>query len=263
MYSKDDLKRQIQQLGILPTDTLLVHSSMKAIGQVEGGADTVLDAFCEYLAPGLLVLPTHTWAQINADYNIFDVENEPSCVGILTEIFRKRPGVYRSWHPTHSVAAFGPDAREFVQGEENFDTPCPRLGCWGKLYDRKAKVLFVGTELSRNTIVHGVEEWAQIPRRISQEHQLLKIRTPDGRLLERPMRRHSAPIRDLSENYVKLKEPLFSLGLAVQGKIGDATSILVDVAPMCDLTGKFLACNPDLFLDRDPIPPEWYDGSLN
>src|SRR5690554_8160890 len=105
MFTKEELKEQIAALGIQPTDTLLIHSSMKAVGEVEGGADTVLDAFSEYLKEGLLILPTHTWAQMNSEYNVFDVVNEPSCVGILTELFRKRPGVVRSWHPTHSVAA--------------------------------------------------------------------------------------------------------------------------------------------------------------
>lgn len=36
MYSKEDLKRQIAAMGIQPWDTLLVHSSMKTIGPVEG-----------------------------------------------------------------------------------------------------------------------------------------------------------------------------------------------------------------------------------
>ena len=96
MFTKEELKEQIAALGIQPTDTLLIHSSMKAVGEVEGGADTVLDAFSEYLKEGLLILPTHTWAQMNSEYNVFDVVNEPSCVGILTELFRKRPGVVRS-----------------------------------------------------------------------------------------------------------------------------------------------------------------------
>lgn len=125
MFTKEQLKEQIAALGIQPTDTLLIHSSMKAIGEVEGGAHTVLDAFSEYLNEGLLILPTHTWWQINSEYNVFDVVNEPSCVGILTELFRKRPGVVRSWHPTHSVAALGKDAEDYVRGEEQFDTPCP------------------------------------------------------------------------------------------------------------------------------------------
>ena len=33
----------IKEMGIESTDTLFIHSSMKAIGEVVGGADTVLD----------------------------------------------------------------------------------------------------------------------------------------------------------------------------------------------------------------------------
>ncbi|NMA62281.1 MAG: AAC(3) family N-acetyltransferase [Firmicutes bacterium] len=258
MHSKQSLLEQIKVLGIKPQDTLLIHSSMKAIGEVDGGADTVLDAFSEYLAPGLLVLPTHTWRQINAEYNVFDVVNEPSCVGILTNLFRQRPGVVRSWHPTHSVAALGADALEFISGEENMDSPCPRNGCWGKLYDRQAKILFLGANINRNTIIHGVEEWANIPNRVSSWYQDLKIRTPDGRMIHRPMRRHESPIPDVSKNYGKLEAPLFAKNIATRGKIGDAESILVEVVPMVDLTMEFLRRNPDLFLDNEPIPQEWY-----
>lgn len=64
MYTKTDLINCITAIGIKPNDTLLVHSSIKAIGEVEGGADTVLDAFIEYMKPGLLIFPTHTWAQM-------------------------------------------------------------------------------------------------------------------------------------------------------------------------------------------------------
>ena len=90
LFTKAELQKQLEAMGILPTDTLLVHSSMKAIGEVEGGADTVLDALMDYMHKGLLILPTHTWQQINAEYNVFDVLHEPSCVGILTNIFRQR-----------------------------------------------------------------------------------------------------------------------------------------------------------------------------
>ncbi len=258
MFTKEELKEQIAALGIQPTDTLLIHSSMKAVGEVEGGADTVLDAFSEYLKEGLLILPTHTWAQMNSEYNVFDVVNEPSCVGILTELFRKRPGVVRSWHPTHSVAALGKDAEEYVQGEEKFDTPCPREGCYGKLYDRRAKILFLGCPLTRNTTIHGVEEWNNIPNRLTEGHQLLWIKTPQGELIECPMKRHSAPVRDISQNYDKLEEPLLKRGYAAEGYIGSARSVLVDVVPMVELTSEFLQKNPDIFLDKSPIPADWY-----
>ncbi|NLV92594.1 MAG: AAC(3) family N-acetyltransferase [Firmicutes bacterium] len=258
MYTKEQLINHISQLGIKSQDTLLIHSSMKAIGPVEGGADTVLDAFIDYMQDGLLVFPTHTWKQINSEYNVFDVANEPSCVGILTELFRKRPGVIRSWHPTHSVAALGKDAEQYVAGEEKWDTPCPRQGCWGKLYDRRAKILFIGCDLTRNTIIHGVEEWNNIPNRLTAEPRPLKILTPAGTLLDRPLYRHYNPITDVSSNYGKLEAPLVSKGIARIGRFGDARTILCDVVPMVDLTSSFLRRNPDLFLDDRPIPEEWY-----
>lgn len=99
MYKKEDLLRQLEDMKIDRNGTLLIHSSMKSIGPVEGGADTVLDVFSEYMKDGLLVLPTHTWSYINADNPKFYVDKSPSCVGILTELFRKRPGVVRSLIP--------------------------------------------------------------------------------------------------------------------------------------------------------------------
>ncbi|MBQ6715702.1 MAG: AAC(3) family N-acetyltransferase, partial [Clostridia bacterium] len=54
MYTKDILIRQLSEMNIDPRGTLLVHSSMKAIGKVEGGADTVIDALMEYMKDGLL-----------------------------------------------------------------------------------------------------------------------------------------------------------------------------------------------------------------
>jgi len=167
MYTKGTLLNDLRDMNIDPKGTLLVHSSMKAIGQVEGGADTVIDALMEYMKDGLLVFPTHTWAQMSREYTVFDVKSEPSCVGLLTNIFRSRPGVKRSLHPTHSVAAYGKDAEDFVAGEENSKTPCARSGCWGKLLDRHAQILFLGCPLSKNTFLHGVEEWNDIPNRLN------------------------------------------------------------------------------------------------
>ena len=99
-YTKKDLKEQLYQMGLDGTETILIHSSMKAIGDVEGGAETVLDTWMEYFKGGLLLLPTHTWKTVNEDHPVFDSKKEPSCVGILTNLFMKRAGVVRSLHPT-------------------------------------------------------------------------------------------------------------------------------------------------------------------
>ena len=38
IHTKASLMKDLQEMGVKPTDTIMVHSSMKAIGQVEGGA---------------------------------------------------------------------------------------------------------------------------------------------------------------------------------------------------------------------------------
>ena len=90
MYTKEELKNQLKQMGILPTDTVMIHTSMKAIGQVEGGPDGVLDAFCEYLQDGLFLVPTHTWLEVTPDHPVFDVRSAVPNIGIIprTAAFR-------------------------------------------------------------------------------------------------------------------------------------------------------------------------------
>ena len=59
-YTKQTLQQDLAAMGLTGTETILIHSSMKSIGAVEGGADTVLDALMEFFAEGLLLLPpTH------------------------------------------------------------------------------------------------------------------------------------------------------------------------------------------------------------
>ena len=50
MYTKEDLKEQIKALGIKSDDTVLIHTAFSKLGKVDGGPDTLIDAFCEYLA---------------------------------------------------------------------------------------------------------------------------------------------------------------------------------------------------------------------
>jgi len=258
IHTKKELMSDIKNLGINPADTVLIHSSMKAIGEVEGRGDTVIDALMAYLSDGLLVFPTHTWEQMNATYNYYDFENEPSCVGVLTNLFRKKKGVWRSLHPTHSVAAYGREAESFIDGEECHHTPCPGNGCWGKLVDLDAKILFIGCSLRSNTMIHGVEEWCEIPRRLTKNPYVYLIKTRNGLVLEKSYYRHDSPFGDVSKNYGKLEKPLMKNDIARKGSFGDAEVTVCQARRMVDLTKALLSKNPDLFADSRAIPVEWY-----
>ena len=77
MITKLELQDQIRKMGILPTDTVLVHTSLRAVGAIEGGADDLIDAFTEYLTDGLFLVPTHTWATVNKEPHVYDVGFHP------------------------------------------------------------------------------------------------------------------------------------------------------------------------------------------
>lgn len=251
MHTKDSLFEQFEQLGIDGEGTLLIHSSMKSLGEVEGGADTVLDVFTQYMKDGLLVLPTHTWSYIKADNPKFSVTDSPSCIGILPELFRKRPGVIRSWHPTHSVAALGKDAADFTKDDHKFDTPCARGSSWGKLLDRKATILLIGVDLKRNTFIHGVEEWVDIQGRMTDGHEQLITVLPDGTEIEVPSRRHCG--LSWSEHFWKVEDVLIEKGAMYIGKLGDAEVRVCDAEAIATIITEMLRENPDLFSDNLPL----------
>lgn len=251
MHTLEDLMKQLEQSGVRANGTLLVHSSMKSIGAVEGGADTVLDALSSYMEGGLLVLPTHTWSTINADNPRFYVNTSPCCVGILPELFRQRPAVIRSWHPTHSVAALGRDAEEFTSGAHQFDTPCARGSVWGKLLDRKATIMLVGVDLKRNTFIHGVEEWVDIPGRMTDEHEELITVLPDGTEIPVPSRRHCG--LSWSEHFWKVEPILLERGAMTMGQLGDAVVRTCDAEAVATVITEMLLAYPDLFSDNEPL----------
>ena len=83
VYTKAELKRELAAMGLTGNETILIHSSMRSIGPVEGGADTVLDALMEFFAEGLLLLPTHTWRFVDGSDRVFDVRTSPTSPKIL------------------------------------------------------------------------------------------------------------------------------------------------------------------------------------
>lgn len=262
-YTKEDLKMHLAEMGLSGTESIMVHSSMKSIGPVEGGADTVVDAFMEYFEKGLLMTPTHTWKQMSAEYHVFDPAKEPACVGIIPNIFMKREGVVRSLHPTHSIAAYGKNAAKYIKGEEYAKSPCLKGGCWERLRKVNAKILLVGVTHIRNTFIHAVEEVYEVPERLTAEPTRFQIVMPDGSLKEVNVHRHYNRMTDhISETFDKMEEGYYKTGAAKKVRLGDAECILCDANRLFEVTGAILEHEPNCFIDRETIPSEWYEDYL-
>ena len=172
MLTKEMLVEALRGFEIEKDSILLVHSSLKGLGQIEGGAETVIAALEETVSEGTLVLPTFAsknWETVMEDWHM----DRPSDTGYITEVFRKQEGSIRSDNPTHSVAARGKHAEALTQGNLKEG---PRPGPYGdyafshgspfqRMYDSrenygvKCYLMFWGVTTSPMTFKHLIEHW--------------------------------------------------------------------------------------------------------
>lgn len=190
---------------------------------------------------------------VNAENPKFYVDETPPHIGILTELFHERANVVRSLHPTHSVGAIGADAEAFVSGHEKYETPAAKGSPYWKLMKRKAKILLVGVDLIRNTYIHGIEEWVDIPNRLGDVHQNLVTVLPDGTKIPVPSLRH---IPGISLHYWKVEEILAEKGAIEYAKLGDARVLVCDADLLNHYITKMLEIDPTIFSDIEPLSEE-------
>ena len=160
--SRADVVRALRDVGVREGDGVFAHISMSALGEVEGGSDTMLDAFEEAVGPqGTVALPAFPLAGGMHEYlatdPVFDVRETPSRMGAVTEAFRRRPGVRRSLHPTHSVAASGPAAEEVVREHADADTPFGAGTPFAAMIERDFVQVWLGTGIRIFTLYHSFE----------------------------------------------------------------------------------------------------------
>lgn len=163
-WTKTDLKDQLQSFGIKEGDTILVHSSMSKIGFVEGGPKTIVDALLETVGPnGHILMPNSPNARFQLDYiqeiHYFDVLNDKSKLGAISEYFRNHENAVRSWHPTEPVSCIGPDTEFFVGMHFNQITPYNENSPFYKVAERNGKILMIGVTLDNaGTNLHTLED---------------------------------------------------------------------------------------------------------
>jgi len=238
---------------------VIVHTSLKAIGEIEGGAETLLSALIEFFTEndGLLCVPTHTWESM-----VLDLNTPQSCIGVLPTVAAAHPRGVRSMHPTHSVTVFGSKCRaeEFVRGENAIDTPTSPDGCYGKIYREDGYVLLIGVGQTKNTYLHCVEEMLGVPNRLTDDMVSAQIIHKNGQSETRKLHWFDEIIPDVSVNFGKFEAAFRYHGCIQDGFIGDAATQFCSAVKMKNVMELIYknAGGRELLADNLPLDESLY-----
>jgi len=191
----DSISRDLRQLGLAEGTTVIVHSSLSAIGWVCGESVAVVRALMDVVtAEGTIVMPAQSalcdpalwknppvppeWFDIIRDtMPAYDTSTTPtSGMGAVAETFRKWPGVVRSAHPKLSLAAWGRNAG-FVTAGQTLDFGLGESSPLARIYDLDGQVLMLGTGYDTCTSLHLAEYRSPGGRRYTEGAPIIK----DGR----------------------------------------------------------------------------------
>ncbi|WP_019413161.1 aminoglycoside N(3)-acetyltransferase [Paenisporosarcina sp. TG20] len=171
--SVETLKQQLQTLGIQSGDAIMVHSSIKSMGWIAGGPKAVIDALMETITPeGTIVMAAQSaensepsywmlppvpedWHEpIRQHMPAYDPHLTPlRGMGKIAECFHRHPKTIRSYHPVHSLMAWGKHAEKWMMEhplEDSFGMRSPL----GAILNENVKILLIGVGYDSCTALH-------------------------------------------------------------------------------------------------------------
>ena len=205
--TRRELTADLLKLGVRPGDALFVHSSLKSLGYVEGGAAAVVGAMQDAVGErGTLVIPTYYMpggsiqGTCELKGYVFDARKHGTHMGRLPEAFLASTGIHRSIHPTHSVSAWGLQARYLTEAHHRAPSVFGVGSPWQRFLEiDNAKVLGLGISMGPVTFYHVLEDTMgedfPVPVWQSQTYHLPCL-DGDGKTWEVPVRPFDAAVSE-------------------------------------------------------------------
>lgn len=208
----------LKGVGLENSRHVLMHSALSKCGYLVGGGETLVKTVREFTGPdSTLVLPSHSWKLVSNGLRTFDQRHTPCCVGAVSEWFRNQPLVQRSLHPTHSVAALGPDVDSLLSGHESAQTPCGRYSPYHRLLELDASILFMGAPLESNTSYHCCEGLMELPYLLRPENIEFRFLPITGEPFSKALAIHQSRI---PRNLQLMNQELSELGILKSCRLG-------------------------------------------
>lgn len=246
MWNEDQLTNDLERLGLRTGDSVLVHTSLRKIGKMQSGPDTLFKAIMRVIGQeGTLLVPTFTFTHSDPagwhnppisiealelarqSIPLFNPEQSPThieWIGYFPEYVRKQPDAFRSSHPIVSFAALGKNA-EFLTRKVPFHFPLGEDSPLARLYKIDGKILLLGVSHKSNSSLHLAEIWANAP----YIHRSATLKTsPEVWSIMR-----GSP--ECSEGFVKIEPLAQQYRIVKRGVVGDASCQLMSQRQLVSL----------------------------
>ena len=148
MLTKEDLQRDLLNLGIEKGDIINVKASLKSIGLIKGGAKVLLESVLEVVGTkGTVVseafIKSYPLILLRKKTKYISKSDSPSYAGAFVNEMLRHPQSYRSSHPVQRFVAIGSDAKELMSEYSQINgQPYEVLRV---MIERKAKNLRIGS----------------------------------------------------------------------------------------------------------------------
>jgi len=219
--TRDQITNGLRALGLGRGMGLMVHSSLRSFGHVEGGAQALIGALMDLVGPeGTILMPSfnHGAPFDEGGPGVYDPLETPSVDGRVTDVFWRMPGVLRSLDPTHAFAAWGRSAERYTRGHHltltmGEDSPL------GLLMRDGGRQVHLGTTHATTTAKHLAETMLRVPC-LGLRTEAYPVRLPGGQVVEHRTwgwRERSCPLTESGEF---IEAEMERLGLQRKGSIG-------------------------------------------
>jgi aminoglycoside N3'-acetyltransferase len=154
--SVEQFRQSLKDLGEWKSRVVFVQSSWNQFYNLDMSAIEVIYLMQDLAGErGTLAMPAYPL--INDPSEVLHIDTAPSSTGMLTEIFRRMPGIERSIHLTSSVVALGPLAKELVSDHHTTPYSWGRQTPFGKCVEQDALLVTLGFVKMGFTALHFVE----------------------------------------------------------------------------------------------------------
>jgi aminoglycoside 3-N-acetyltransferase len=247
--TRSDLIRELKAIGVEPGQVLMLHASLSSLGNVIGGADSIVLALQQVLGEDGTVIALASWDNCPPDDDngwseevreaylrdppAFDplVSACARYVGRLPERLRTWPDAIRSDHPEASFVALGSSAR-WLTDDQPTDHPYGVASPLAKVLEANGSILMLGAPLETITMLHHAEELADIPDKRSVDYSA-PVKTPWGiewqEIHDIDTSTGAFPYESVvgdRDSFEVIAEEALAAGIGHQHRIGESRSVL-------------------------------------